>query len=44
MSHVVLLLEFVLFCFAHVEFCTNGMVFLMFGFFGRSDNPIEISR
>ena len=42
MSHAVLLLKFVLFCF--VEFCTNGVVFLMFGFFCRSDNPIEVSR
>ena len=33
-----------LFCFVHVEFCTNGMVFVMFGFFCRSGNLIEVSR
>ena len=27
-----------------VEFCTNGMVSLMFDFFCRSDYPIDISR
>ena len=43
-SHAVLLLEFVLFCFVHVEFCTNGVVFLMFGLFCRSSNPVEVSR
>ena len=41
MSHAVLLLKF---CFVHVEFCTNGMVFVIFGFFCRSGNPIEVSR
>ena len=44
-SHVVLLLEFVLFCFVlFIFFCTNGMVILMFGFFCRSSNPIEVGR
>ena len=30
--------------FVCVEFCTNDMVLLMFGFFRRSGHPIEISR
>ena len=38
----VLLLKFVFVC---VEFCTNGVVLLMFGFlFCRSSHPIEVSR
>ena len=30
--------------FVCVEFCTSGMVLLMFGFFCRSSHPIEVSR
>ena len=41
MSGVILLFEIYFVC---VEFCTNGMVLLMFGFFCRSSHPIEISR
>ena len=31
-------------CFVCVEFCANGVVLLMFGFFYTSGNPIEVSR
>ena len=41
MSDVILLFEIHFVC---VEFCTNDMVLLMFGFFCRSSHPIEISR
>ena len=40
-SGVILLFEIYFVC---VEFCTNGVVLLMFGFFCRSGHPIEISR
>ena len=40
-SGVILLFEIY---FACVNFCRNGMVLLMFGFFCRSSHPIEISR
>ena len=41
MSGVILLFEIYFVC---VEFCTNGVALLTFGFFCRSCHPIEISR